>query len=72
MGHRICIVSAYRPDLLEEVQHALSFGQNIEVFVDRRVGDRRAGERDASGSDRRKRSIEAELRAEGYAIIEQG
>jgi hypothetical protein len=71
MAHRICIVSAYRPDLLDEARHALSLGQNIEVIVDRRIGDRRLVARDTSGTDRRRRNIEDELRAEGYAIVEQ-
>jgi hypothetical protein len=71
MAHRICIVSAYRPDLFDEARHALSLGQNIEVIVDRRIGDRRTIARDASGTDRRRRNIEDELRAEGYAIVEQ-
>ena len=71
MAHRICIVSAYRPDLLDEARHALSLGQNIEVIVDRRIGERRTAARDTSGTDRRRRNIEDELRAEGYAIVEQ-
>ena len=71
MAHRICIVSAYRPDLLDEGRHALSLGQNVEVIVDRRIGDRRTIARDTSGTDRRRRNIEDELRAEGYAIVEQ-
>ena len=71
MAHRICIVSAYCPDLLDEGRHALSLGQNVEVIVDRRIGDRRTIARDTSGTDRRRRNIEDELRAEGYAIVEQ-
>ena len=71
MAHRICIVSAYRPDLLDEARHALSLGQNIEVIVDRRIGERRTAARDTSGTDRRRRNIEDELRTEGYAIVEQ-
>ena len=72
MAHRICIVSAYRPDILDEARHALSLGQNIEVIVDRRLGDRRLAARVASGTDRRRRNIADELRAEGYAIVERG
>jgi hypothetical protein len=71
MAHRICIVSAYRPDVLDEARHALSLGQNIEVIVDRRIGDRRTVARDTAGTDRRRRSIADELRTEGYAIVEQ-
>ena len=71
MGHRICIVSAYRPDLYDDARHGLSFGQNIEVIVDRRVGERRPPERSSDGNDRRRRSIDDELRTEGFAIVEQ-
>ena len=71
MGHRICIVSAYRPDLYDDARHGLSFGQNIEVIVDRRVGERRPLERNGDGNDRRRRSIDDELRTEGFAIVEQ-
>jgi len=71
MGHRICIVSAYRPDLYDDARHGLSFGQNIEVIVDRRVGERRPPERIGDGSDRRRRSIDDELRTEGFAIVVQ-
>ena len=71
MAHRICIVSAYRPDVLDEARHALSLGQNIEVIVDRRIGDRRTVARDTAGTDRRRRSIADELRTEGYAIVAQ-
>jgi hypothetical protein len=70
MAHRICIVSAYRPDLYDDARHGLSFGQNIEVIVDRRLGERRAAARDSAG-DRRRRSIEDELRTQGYAIVEE-
>jgi hypothetical protein len=70
MAHRICIVSAYRPDVFDAARHGLSFGQNIEVILDRRVGERRAAARDTNG-DRRRRSIEDELRTQGYAIVEE-
>jgi hypothetical protein len=69
MAYRVCIVSAYRPDVFDEARHALSLGQNIEVIVDRRIGERRSAPRENS-RDRRCRSIEDELRTEGYAIVE--
>jgi len=69
MAYRVCIVSAYRPDVFDEARHALSFAQNIEVIVDRRFGERRFAPRENS-RDRRCRSIEDELRTEGYAIVE--
>jgi hypothetical protein len=68
MGRRICIVSAYRPDVYDSARHGLSFGQNIEVIIDRRIGERRATER--ATAERRQRSIEDELRTEGFAIVE--
>ena len=71
MAHRICIISAYRPDLFDDARHGLSFGQNIEVIMDRRIGERRTEARDAAG-DRRRRSIEDELRTQGYAIVALG
>jgi hypothetical protein len=70
MPNRICIISAYRPDLFDEARQALSFGQNIEVIMDRRIGERRATPRDTS-AERRQRSIEDELRTQGYVIVEQ-
>lgn len=70
MGRRICIVSVYRPDLVRHCRNALSFGQNIEVIVDRRVGERRSGAREIS-SDRRRCSLEEELRVQGYALVDQ-
>lgn len=70
MAHRVCIVSAYRPDLYDDARNALSLGQTIEVMMDRRVGERRSPTRVGSGPERRQRSIEDELRTEGYVIVE--
>ncbi len=70
MAHRICIVSAYRPDVFDDARHGLSFGQNIEVIVDRRIGERRAASRDTN-DDRRRRNIDDELRTQGFAIVEE-
>ncbi len=72
MPPRLCIVSAYRPDLFEEARYALSLGQNIEVILDRRVGERRApGRVAAGGPDRRSHDIDEELRTQGFAMIGQ-
>ena len=60
---------AYRPDIYDEARHALSLGQNIEVIVDRRIGERRSAPREDS-RDRRCCSIEDELRTQGFAIVE--
>jgi hypothetical protein len=70
MPPRLCIVSAYRPDVFEEAVNALSLGQNIEVIMDRRIGERRAPGRADSASDRRRYDIDEELRTEGYAFVE--
>ena len=70
MGRWVCIVSAYRPDVYDDARHALSLGQNIEVMMDRRVGERRRPTRVGSGAERRLRRLEEELRTEGYVIVE--
>lgn len=70
MGRCVCIVSVYRPDVYDDARHALSLGQNIEVMMDRRVGERRSPTRVGSGPERRLLSIEEELRTEGYVIVE--
>jgi hypothetical protein len=70
MPPRLCIVSVYRPDVLEEAVNALSLGQNIAVIVDRRVGERRAASRDWSARERRWYDIEEELRTVGYALVD--
>ena len=70
MPPRLCIVSVYRPDVFEEAVNALSLGQNIEVIVDRRIGDRPARGRDQSAGERRRYDIEDELRTVGYAFVD--
>jgi hypothetical protein len=70
MPPRLCIVSVYRPDVFEEAVNALSLSQNIEVIVDRRIGDRPAPGRDESASERRRYGIEEELRTVGYAFVD--
>ena len=68
-----CIVSVYRPDLLGAAQHALRTHPDIDVIVDRRIGERRRPERAQSAEtrarDRRYFDIDAMLRASGYAIV---
>jgi len=70
MPPRLCIVSVYRPDVLEEAINALSLGQNIEVITDRRIGERRMPGRPESGNERRRYDIDEELRTEGYAFVD--
>jgi hypothetical protein len=69
MRPSLCIVSVYRPDLLDVARNALSLSQNIEVIMDRRVGERRGPDRAVWGSDRRQRSIDEDLRTQGYAFV---
>lgn len=40
-----CVISVYRPDLLEEAKRQLRGHDNVEVVLDRRVGERRRPER---------------------------
>ena len=71
-----CIVSVYRPDMLEAARRALQTHQDVRVTVDRRVGERRGPERAASAescaSDRRRVAIDEILRTYGYAIVPCG
>jgi len=76
MRARLCIVSPYRPDVFDEALHAvvdMGAAAQVNVFFDRRVGERRNPERAASDesrrADRRRLSIEDELRREGFAIV---
>ena len=43
-----CIISVYRPDLLEEARARLREHDHVEVVLDRRVGERRRPERIAA------------------------
>lgn len=68
-----CIVSVYRPDMLGPAQHALQSHPDIQVVVDRRVGERRRPERAESAEtrlrERRHRDIDSILKTYGYAIV---
>jgi hypothetical protein len=68
-----CIVSVYRPDLLAPAKRALEMHPDIEVIVDRRIGERRRPERAESDEtrarERRHLEIDSALRAHGYAIV---
>jgi hypothetical protein len=69
----LCIISVYRPDLLERAVHALGTVPDVEVIMDRRVGERRASVRANSEEtrlkDRRRRNVEERLLAQGFAIV---
>jgi hypothetical protein len=68
-----CIVSVYRPDMLAPARRALETHPDIEVVVDRRVGERRRPERAESDEtrarERRRLEIDPMLKTYGYAIV---
>ena len=67
------IVSVYRPDLYEAALAAAGVARDVEVVLDRRIGERRRPERpwqdDADGSDRRRVMIDEQLRLDGCALV---
>ena len=67
------IVSVYRPDLYEAALGAVGLAQDVEVVLDRRLGERRGPGRpakdDANHHERRRLAIEAQLRTEGWALV---
>ena len=73
MTPSLFIVSVYRPDLYEAALAAVGFARDVEVVLDRRVGERRGPEREAQGdpdlNDRRRLLIEEQLRADGWALV---
>jgi hypothetical protein len=72
----LCIVSVYRPDVLEQARRAFAEVDSVRVIVDRRVGERRNPERASSEesrqNDRRTRRVEDRLRTSGYTIVPVG
>lgn len=73
MTPALFIVSVYRPDLYEAALQAVGCAQDVQVVLDRRVGERRGPERsvddDASQNDRRRMAIEEQLRTEGWVLV---
>ena len=73
MNRTLYIVSVYRPDLLDELIHAVGVSHNTQVFMDRRMGERRSPERAGSEAsrrlDRRTQDVETALRTEGFAVV---
>jgi hypothetical protein len=72
MSPALFIVSVYRPDLYEAALRAVGVATDIEVIIDRRVGERRGPERAAdhlSDTDRRRLEIDEHLRTQGWALI---
>jgi hypothetical protein len=68
-----CIVSVYRPDLLPAAKKRFAGDDEVEVIVDRRVGERRRPERaeseDSRAKDRRRLSVDEYLKAEGFVVV---
>jgi hypothetical protein len=72
----LCIVSVYRPDVMDHAQRAFVGLDNVEVFMDRRVGERRNPDRvsqdESRRKERRRSSIDERLRLNGYAFVPRG
>jgi hypothetical protein len=73
MTPSLFIVSVYRPDLYAAALAAVGLAEDVEVVLDRRVGERRAPGRpaqsDADLNDRRRLWIEEQLRTEGCVLV---
>jgi hypothetical protein len=73
MTPSLFIVSVYRPDLYEAALAAVGLARDVEVVLDRRVGERRGPGRqtqdDADLNDRRRLLIEEHLRVDGWALV---
>lgn len=67
------IVSVYRPDLYEAALAAVGVARDVEVVLDRRIGERRRPERprqeDADLNDRRRMMIDEQLRLDGCVLV---
>ena len=73
MTPSLFIVSVYRPDLYDAALAAVGLARDVEVVLDRRVGERRGPGRqtqdDADLNDRRRLLIEEQLRVDGCALV---
>ena len=73
MTPSLFIVSVYRPDLYDAALAAVGLARDVEVVLDRRVGERRGPGRqthdDADLDDRRRLLIEEALRVDGWALV---
>jgi hypothetical protein len=71
MTPALFIVSVYRPDLYEAALAAVGCADDIEVVLDRRVGERRRPARrpDDAASERRRMAIDEQLRTDGWALV---
>jgi len=73
MTPALFIVSVYRPDLYEAALEAVGCARDIEVVLDRRVGERRGLHRQPTGEtasgERRRMEIDEQLRTDGWALV---
>lgn len=72
MRPALFIVSVYRPDLYEAALAAVGIARDVEVVLDRRVGERRSperGQQDLAPGERRRLAIAEQLRADGWALV---
>jgi hypothetical protein len=64
----LCIVSVSRPDVVQQARHVFDSIPSVQIIVDRRAGEPRAGWPLPAG-ERRHRRIDERLRLQGYAIV---
>jgi hypothetical protein len=73
MTHSLFIVSVYRPDLYNAAVEAVGLARDLDVVLDRRVGDRRRPGRELTGNadinERRRLWIDEQLRTDGWALV---
>jgi hypothetical protein len=72
MRPALFIVSVYRPDVYEAALGVVGIAQDVEVVLDRRVGERRSPERvqqDWAPGERRRLPIDEQLRADGWVLV---
>ena len=73
MTPSLFIVSVYRPDLYNAALEAVGLARDVEVVLDRRVGDRRRPGRGlaerADINERRRVLIDEQLRKDGWALV---
>ena len=73
MTPSLFIVSVYRPDLYDAALEAIGLAHDVEVVLDRRVGERRGPGRrednDSEVNERRRLRIEEQLRTDGWALV---
>jgi hypothetical protein len=73
MTPSLFIVSVYRPDLYKAALEAVGLARDVDIVLDRRVGERRRPGREPDGdaglNERRRLQIEEQLRTDGWALV---